>query len=571
MIMKDYLMKRRTTRTVTNVNTPIPASLNQLLRKEIEALPEGFRNDYLKQEAFSKFLSDETDASCVRKERAILKWLAVEEDNEKAEERILTLPSDYLILADERRGRWDDFVSTVQKIVLDVIGDVPPDGALFGAFSGGATVTRRRIDGHPARKFAGQAEITSASYPLFCDAIQGTMWEEDLFLDHFDCLEAEGIIRRDLAAYGEVHESVISTALRIFAAPRIQLVDGNELFTVPKTSEIDRVACKEPSLNMYMQQGLGEFIKHRLNTRCKIDLSNQGRNRSLARTGSISGELATLDLSSASDSVTCALVETFLPPVWVAMLKTVRSPVTYIPSKGVSHVNRMISSMGNGFTFPLETLLFYSIARAVALRLGISGTISVYGDDIICPTLLAEPLAYALQVCGFKVNPKKSYWTGGFRESCGGHYYYGADVTPFYVKAPMRTVQDLIHVCNAVRKWSGRDGLGCLDPQLEGLWLTLSRHVPKRFWGGFDVDDKCRLVSYIGDGSIELSPMKVKRKLPEMGRYLLWHNTTHERNGSSAVNIGQDLQDTPIFEARRVPAFRIRKPDQLWPAEIAVM
>jgi hypothetical protein len=104
---------------------------------------------------------------------------------------------------------------------------------------------------------------------------------------------------------------------------------------------------------------------------------------------------------------------------------------------------RKFSTMGNGVTFPVESLLFLCIALSVTLEcLGLEATlenveslqdkVSVFGDDIIVPVETRELLTEALGVLHFKVNDRKSFWTGKFRESCGVDAYNGVDITPAY-------------------------------------------------------------------------------------------------------------------------------------------
>jgi len=185
---------------------------------------------------------------------------------------------------------------------------------------------------------------------------------------------------------------------------------------------------------MFIQKGIGNYFRKCLRTH-NINLNDQSINRSLAREGSITGKLATLDLSSASDSVSMGLVALLLPECWCTLLDSVRSPVTIID--GDEHLNHMYSSMGNGFTFELESLLFFAITKACCYFRGSRGVVSVYGDDIICPTDVVPELTYALSFFGFSVNSEKSYDSGPFRESCGGHYYDGFDITPFYIRKPI--------------------------------------------------------------------------------------------------------------------------------------
>lgn len=101
-------------------------------------------------------------------------------------------------------------------------------------------------------------------------------------------------------------------------------------------------------MNMYLQKGVGTFIRNRLRS-VGIDLNDQTRNQELARIGSIDGSLATLDLSSASDSVSDRLVWTLLPPKLYSYLDMIRSHYTLLDN-GSLHRWNLFSTMGNGFT-----------------------------------------------------------------------------------------------------------------------------------------------------------------------------------------------------------------------------
>jgi hypothetical protein len=87
--------------------------------------------------------------------------------------------------------------------------------------------------------------------------------------------------------------------------------------------------------------------------------------------------------------------------------------------------------MGNGFTFPLESLLFWALTKACCSD---DEVVSIYGDDIICPTHRVPLIHRVLTACGFSLNLEKSYYTGEFRESCGTDYYRGIDIRPYYQK-----------------------------------------------------------------------------------------------------------------------------------------
>lgn len=204
-----------------------------------------------------------------------------------------------------------------------------------------------------------------------------------------------------------------------------------ELDFVPKNYKTHRSIVMEPSLTGALQRSVGSILKRRL-YRAGIDLTNQSINRERARVGSVTGHYSTLDLSRASDSIAYHLVRELLPGNWFELLDLLRTPV-------VRYKNQLIelekfSSMGNGYTFELESLLFYSIAYAVAVHEDHSRDISVYGDDIIVTSSLGEALFKWLPIFGFTPNVEKSFLDGPFRESCGFDSFLGVDVRPFYLK-----------------------------------------------------------------------------------------------------------------------------------------
>lgn len=490
--------------------TSVPASLTETLIQGIQALPDGRKYRYLKEQFLSKFVSNDTDPASVRRTRAISKWLATERENEATNHRILLTHGEYNILP---RVSYDRFVSFCRDLIVQIIGDTVPEHALIGAFSGGASTSRKRTESNPAFKYLGKAHATSR------------------------CIEWLDTLREEMPIWLDGGHDI-----------SYDIVAGNVLFTVPKNAEIDRCACKEPDVNMFMQKGFGNEISRCLR-RIGINLNDQGRNRSLARIGSINGSLATLDLSSASDSVSIELVAEMLPVCWYTALDSVRSQVTVVD--GEEHRNEMFSSMGNGFTFELESLLFYTIARAVSYFRGVSGIVSVYGDDIIVPSECYHDLVWVLGYFGFQVNDKKSFYEGAFRESCGGHYDDGVDITPFFLDEVMSNYQDVILVANQLRAWSDRNNLGICDPLIEDLWLLLKGCVPRGLWGGEDLQSKSQLVSY--DLPHSRLREKSRRRSTGTGGYLHWLNTTWDRDRltdgvrtSSYTSTSSDVRVVPV-------------------------
>lgn len=447
---------------------------------------------YLAEVGLSKFVSSETDPADVRADRAISKWLYQEDVNSSTEDRLLLTDPGYHILP---RVTYERFLRKCQAVILELLGDTVPCEALFGGFSGGSSTSRKRTESQPCSKFAGKAHITQSA----------TKWWSVVLT------EAKLLWRRG------------SPGLK-----RPTVVSGNVMFTVPKSTSIDRVACKEPDLNMFLQKGAGLFIRKQLR-RCGINLNDQTRNQRLAREGSRTGRLATIDLSSASDSVTVELCRQTLPPLWFAYLMDIRSPVTRLPD-GTEHVNTMISSMGNGFTFELESLLFYALARTTSYFLGSREVISVYGDDIIIASDIAQDFTDVLHYFGFRVNPEKSFWTGTFRESCGGHYDGGCDISPFYLRSPITRLTDVIRTANALRKWGDLDNLGVCDPRIEHLWGILASFVPKSLWGGDNLSSDTQLVAPRFTPRKRL--LKVTKGYDPSGSYLYWHQLVDGVRGS---------------------------------------
>jgi len=235
----------------------------------------------------------------------------------------------------------------------------------------------------------------------------------------------------------------------------------SKVFTVPKNSEIDRVALKEPSLNMFFQLGAGELLNKVLWQSHRIDLRKQPVvNRLMARIGSVDGSYATIDLSSASDTISYKFVKWLMDSGNFAVLDTIRS---HASDRGELY---MMSSMGNGFTFPLQTLIFATLVKAVYRNLGIPlgrtkyGTpaYSVFGDDIVVVKQAYHQVCELLNRCGFIVNSEKSYDSGAFRESCGHDYFRGHNIRGVYIR-DLRTQQDLYSAFNRLSRWSIRNGI----------------------------------------------------------------------------------------------------------------
>lgn len=196
---------------------------------------------------------------------------------------------------------------------------------------------------------------------------------------------------------------------------------------VPKNAKTHRPITKGGSLNMMIQLAFGDYMTRRLRA-FGVDLTDQERNQKLALEGSLSGNLATLDLESASDTISTEVVYALLPIDWAHALDVCRSSKAWLDGDLIKL--EKFSSMGNGFTFPLESLIFWALSSCASD----DGFASVYGDDIIVSTSSVPLVREILTVFGFSLNFAKSYWKGSFRESCGADYIRGIDIRPCYQK-----------------------------------------------------------------------------------------------------------------------------------------
>lgn len=487
---QESMTKSKKVSTSFEIPTDRYDEFMRLLREQLEN--EGtFKAKYLLEKVESKIQDGPSAVTeSERREKAIKKWLAREELNRDTNRRIMFADeTDFLFLND--RGfpvSARDVIDWCRAQISRLLGESVPWDDLRGSFSGGASTSVRRGVGNVPRKYQEGTDVTADAY-----------W-------HWLRLTVSTVqLPRDLT-----------------------LVEGNVMFTVPKTSEIDRVACKEPDLNMYCQKAVGDYIRRRLKT-VGINLNDQAINQELAREGSISGELATIDLSSASDSVTKQLVIELLPFEWSSLLMDLRSPTTMV--EGKSHENEMISSMGNAFTFELESLIFWALTRACAWFTGTRGRVSVYGDDIICPTGLEGALEETFSFFGFTVNREKSFWSGQFRESCGKHWFNGLDVTPFFVKSTPRTIPDWCHLLNSLRRWCSIGGI--CDPAYWPLWSLFAELIPRPLWGAKDLSRIDALCAPNIRCLARVKPSRLKRKREEaelqLGAYLQWLDATKDR------------------------------------------
>lgn len=254
---------------------------------------------------------------------------------------------------------------------------------------------------------------------------------------------------------------------------------GNRVVTVPKNSKTDRVIAIEPGLNIWFQKSIGTMIRRRL-LKVGIDLNTQERNQRLAQASSFDDSLATVDFSSASDSISKHLVRAIIRDSrWLTVLESTRSRYGSIDGKTFKW--NKFSSMGNGFTFELESLIFYAAAFVCCEMIGEdTATIAVFGDDVVLPSRCYDLFHKFCTFLGFRINQAKSFSSGPFRESCGSHYYEGKDCKPIFLKGRVTSVISLYKLANNVRNLAHRRnfGHGC-DARFLRCWKFIRGRIPK--------------------------------------------------------------------------------------------
>lgn len=322
------------------------------------------------------------------------------------------------------RAPIEHALTRARDIIARILGPVPAYSELDMRFGPGATRATTKREASIRRKLAETLQC-SKELVQAAPAILGE-------LPHLTDIHSIGLLEAEDGS-------------ELWDLVNLEVIPAKLSF-VPKNAKTHRSVTVEPGLNVMVQLGIGNYMSKRL-AAFGVDISDQSRNQRAAMKGSFTGDLATLDLSSASDTVALELVYELLPLDWADFLNRARTSDVETPSGLIRQ--EKFSAMGNGYTFPLETLIFYSLARSVAKY---PRSVKAYGDDIVCHASDTEAVVEMLVACGFVVNLDKSFWykdevLGQFRESCGKDYYSGIDVRPVFVKERL-SVQSLFVLHN---------------------------------------------------------------------------------------------------------------------------
>lgn len=379
------------------------------------------------------------------------------------DEAVNASTNDRLLSYSAENCRASRILHTASCKAMEILGRFSWEKWLGGLrFGPGATTRLARKDASVYGKLSGTPEVSRAALPL-ARTVMSLMpgW-----------------------AYGHDYDAGIKEVTLA-----LSVCDYDLLRCVPKNAWTGRTIGVTTDMQIYMQLALGYCMRCAMFD-AGINLNDQSINQRMAYYASITGKQATVDARSASNSVTSALVWKYLgdhphsekyDPTWFRLLEVLRSSHALVEHSGTTklHEYELFSAMGCGFTFELESLIFWTLAWAVCQDLGISTNISVYGDDLIVPVEAMDLLTEVYAYCGFRFNSDKTFADPkpGFRESCGKHYLNGMDVSPFYVDTELNTVSSIVLLANNIVRWS-RTNHGYRDGRLLPVWTWVISHLP---------------------------------------------------------------------------------------------
>lgn len=327
------------------------------------------------------------------------------------------------------------YIPRVARFIAKVLGQKPNMDTIFQGFGPGATLSNSRSKNSTVQKLS----ITTPS-----------------------------ISRGALFYY-----ALLPRRLRdLWRWDKLDIVRVNRFEMVPKSYKTDRAIAIEPLVDASIQRSFGLQIARRLRYWGIDTRTAPEKHKELAKASSVNiASWATLDLSSASDTISKELVRAILPREWYDALSKCRAEQTdlsavfaehreMLGTYGINqpiHLNEKFSSMGNGYSFELETLIFFAICSCVV---GDHTKVHVFGDDIIVPRMSAKDVIPVLESFGFIINTEKSFYQEGvaFRESCGGDYLNGVDVKGVTLKTEPSCINDWYDIHN--RLWVKQQEIG---------------------------------------------------------------------------------------------------------------
>lgn len=353
----------------------------------------------------------------------------------------------------------------MRKFIVSVIGETPvfEQMSQYCDFSGGATNGVGGSATHLGNKMLSEGlTATPTALGYYIEAV----WVNAQLREYY-LREAH----KSIGLAGSLNAGILSQDYHMmsnFIRSTCRIVTCNKISCVPKGYDCSRTIAAEATANGFVQAGVDQWMRVQLKRITGIDLSQQSSNQILAWLGSYESRdpYSTIDVKSASNSVIVELVRSLLPPEWFTFLNNLRSPAGEWPDNVVRRW-QLFCSMGNGFCFPLETLIFAAVVHASYALCGQDPDYRVYGDDIVVKQNVSLLTMEILKSCGFRLNLDKTFIHGPFRESCGADWYKGHGVTPVYWRNRIATRNELFAIHNAhAASPPLQEALRAFDPEL---------------------------------------------------------------------------------------------------------
>jgi hypothetical protein len=307
--------------------------------------------------------------------------------------------------------------------------------------------------------------------------------------------------------------------------PLFRSVDVLEAVLVPKTWKSLRMIMPNTTIGTLYSSGLGRTLEDRLRAFGHDIKHLQPVHRDLARLGSLTSSLVTADQSMASDNITVDLVKRILPWRWANALCFGR--IQRISLYGETIDSPTFATMGIGFTFPLQTLLFLVLLLAIRDIQGLdeATVVSVFGDDLVYATEMHPLVVDVFPKLGLVLNLDKTFADGHFRESCGGDYFRGIDVRPFLL--------------------GEADGKNAHKRRAEAyLYKTLNALL--RRWNVFEVPQTCRFIVEEIRGLRGKEPLVVPPDFPDTAG--IKHDVTTLEELGLRAEVRRDVHGTVTFK-----------------------
>jgi len=415
------------------------------------------------------------------------------------------------------------YIRRAQEIIGEILGTFRWQDVLdLGRFGPGVTSSVRGTRLHDSVKYGSKPDVTPAFAKTAMNLIS--------YLPSWSNL-------------------IVGVDYPVWVSPLPSIVPGNRVTFVPKNAKTDRAIAVEPTVNIWFQLGIGGLIRKKL-LKAGLDLDTQEVNQRLAALGSIDDSLSTIDLERASDTLSWRVVMLLLPPLWFEALERCRSQFGQFPGKGFTPYQKF-SSMGNGFTFELESLIFWALCTSVAQLNGYNSFwVTAYGDDIVVPSGIYDEVTSLLAFLGFSVNHEKSYRSGPFRESCGKDFLRGSLVRPCFLKETPNNPLAWIKIANSLKRlahmWADYQGL---DARLKPAHDFAVSVIP-RFYRSFSISDGYGDLALLRDID-ECRPMRAPGGWDGwMTNVLQPRSVTWESNDRSLVTAGVGK---PSMSGNRLP------------------